>query len=304
MGRLPRAVVAVTLLLVTTPGLAHAETAPADVLTEAHHLGASVEALRAAMGKPEPDVEPLSVQDAQPREVWFQARAVWALADRLATGTIGDAAEAPTPPAAAIRPADVLDVVAAAHARLQPILALHGVPPPPAPDRAPAETTPSQVFERLVVVGQRLGVLLEHPPDAGDAFESASRSVILAARFLAGWDVDERIPPEPAAGPASWADVEAVLLRLLREVDAVARSHGHRTLSLSFVQGHRPLAALEVQLAALLEAELAFLVRVERGDTRTPPSWDPGDPPLAELHRRLLLLEEQLALIGRLSAGG
>lgn len=283
--------VVMTVLALVLPAAASAEVVPGDVLTEVRRLGKTLDALadRPIVGTPRIDVS-----GAQPREVWFQAREVWGLADRLALEQTGTLGEPPLLPGQSIRPADVRAVVLAAQARLDRVASARGVTPPPAEDPAPRTTTPTDVFAALLVEGERLVHLLASPPDAGDAWRSATRCVILAGRLLAAGGAERRIPEEGAPEALDGAALRSLLLSLIDRTAATVRARGHGVSDLRVKPDTVADAALMVQVITWVESELRYLVH-EQGGASGPDAWDPGAVDLGALAARLRVLDAQLS---------
>ena len=294
--RLITLTVVMTMFVLCLPAAASAEVVPGDVLTEVRRLGETIDALA------DRDVVAsarIDVASAQPREVWFQAREVWGLADRLALEQTGTLGEPPLLPAQDIRPADVRAVVLAAQARLDRVAAARGVTTPPIGDPAPRTTTPTDVFAALLVAGERLVSLLASPPDAGDAWRSATQCVILGGRLLAATGVERRIPDEGTPDALDGPALKSLLVSLIDRTAAAVRARGHRVSDLTLRPGTAPDAALVVQVITWVESELRFLV-LDQGGASGPDAWDPGVVELGELAARLTVLDAQLSQLGDL----
>jgi hypothetical protein len=158
---------------------------PGHCYARAQRLLAETALIRDEMGRTR-DPRPIpEVTDARPREVYFEAAATWAKADRLA-GEIGVATVrfAHVPPVLReLRPGDVLQLVDAVLGQLAAIkqrLQIAESATEPALDLA---RQPSDVLVILIQANRELSRMLERPFTPSDVYRIVSLASAYAARL-------------------------------------------------------------------------------------------------------------------------
>jgi hypothetical protein len=232
---------------------------PAQCHARARRVLAEVGLIRDEMGRSE-DTRPLpEITGAAPREVYFEALALWRKADRLAheVGGATRGAPPPTPALTAIVPGHVLGVIDAALLRLDDAkvrIGLGAGAPEPAIE---ADRQPADVLVTLVKANRELSRVLERPFTPSDVFQQVSLAAAYAARI--------------AQARGVWSPSPAAYERRRRPADCYERLEVCLSLAGSAIEraGHRSLhergAPSDVlpgdvfDLACLVVGELAFL---------------------------------------------
>jgi len=270
---------------------------PPDCYARARQLAAEVELIRHEMGRPAEPRAAVTVAGASPREVYFQALAVFRKADRLCQEITGDpvAAIPHVLPVAEIKPGHVLLVIEAALRELAEVkhgLGIKEAAEAPARD---ASKVPSDVFGALATANRQINLLLERPFRPTDVYQQVSLAVAYAARLT---DED---PPAPAAFERGKrpADVYARLTRCLDLVRGLVGKAGHpvieRAPDAGDAAGVSPSDVFD--LASLVLAEVAFLHAL-RQDPNPPYPFEgnaPGRKLPSHVDQLAGVLERQLA---------
>ena len=168
-----------------------AETVPGDVFARVEILSTDLDRLRRHVGAPLISRLDVTIRDATPNDVYYQALTLFAKSDRLSF-ELRRHQDSPPPPLAEKRPADVLKVVEAAHEAILGVtdnlgLARRSVQPITDPNK-----TPSDVFMALMRVNRQLNLLLDRQFGPSEVFMQVTYAVGIR-RQLAG-----RIDRSPA----------------------------------------------------------------------------------------------------------
>ncbi len=163
-----------------------ADITPGHVLARVNLLARLVEDVRWLMGRPRNELRTLHVQDARPREVYYQAQSLFLKANRLAAGTVGRAIELPPAPAATqLQPADVYRVVVAAQSQIQVLRAALGGRETYEADAADPAATPSDVYHRVLSVARQINALSDQPPNAAESLQTVNQAISELQQLLA-----------------------------------------------------------------------------------------------------------------------
>jgi hypothetical protein len=268
---------------------------PPDCYARARQLADEIELIRKELGRPTDPRPPISVRGASPREVWFQALAVFRKADRLCHEIANDptAAVPHAPPIDELRPGHVLQVIDATLRELGETRKALGITEEAAAPARDATKTPSDVLGVLANANRQINQLLERPFTPADVFQQVSFAIAYAARLT-------KAPP-----PA-----EPAFERYKRPADCFARLHGCLELARRIVsKAGRPVIeditrpdpdtirpADVYDMASLVLGEVAFLHALE--PDRNPPYPFEGNVPGRKLpahcYQLIGVLEQQL----------
>ena len=273
---------------------------PPDVYRLTLELHAELERVRAALKAEVVGPSLIQVREAAPREVYFQARALFDRANELCFDQARELTRAPGPPAATPRPADVYEVVQAALGRVRCVaraLDLQGGSDPQTRDET---KTPSDVFLSILRAKRQLNRLVESPLSEREAFQEVTLAVALLARLIAEEPGRPRIPLPPPLDPArGLGDAHAELIRCFERVRALAPRYGATALILesSASEGQAPTPADVHELAGLVVSELVHLhaQRPQLGPALLP--VDPGPKSPAQVYQRVQVLSLQLSAL-------
>jgi hypothetical protein len=260
------------------------EIKPGHVLARVELLNGEIELLRQEMGRPKDERAEISVSGAAPREVYFEALAVFRKADRFSFERIGSQGVLPHPPAAAeIQPTHVRTVVDAALSCVRAVKARMNVPETVSEPSVRGDAEPSDVLGALTGVSRQLNCLLDNPFVPDDVFQQVTLALGYAAPILS--------KVEPSARPGL-PDLE----RKKRPADVYRRLwDGYSTLrgvltalDLQCAElGDVPYSDDEIEpsdvydLASLLVSELVYL------HSQVPGATPPSAAEFYEVERRL-----------------
>lgn len=164
---------------------------PGHVLARVLVLEAEIDLVRAEMGRPTDARGHITISNAAPREVYFEALALFRKADRFSFERIGSQGALPHPPSPGdIAPADVRNVIDAALACLRAVKSRMNIPETAAEPAVVADTQPSDVFRAVARVSRQLNVLLDNPFVPDDVFQQVTLALGYAAPVLAKVSTD------------------------------------------------------------------------------------------------------------------
>ena len=191
---------------------------PSDVYAAAVRMRADVDNLRFHMGKPAADEHDFEVSNAQPREVYFIARAVYLTANEFATQMTGSWHSKEIPlDLRDIKPANVFEIVTAADRIITDVLKHQSLErktkSPPWADGK----TPSDVYMQLLGVSDQLNLMMDRPFTPSHVFREVTRATKYA-KHLIGIYEDHKYPREPDFEPGKIpGEVLCVDARLFRD---------------------------------------------------------------------------------------
>src|SRR5262245_46803073 len=138
------------------------EIEPPDCYARMELVLGEIELIRQEMGRPRDKKPDLNVTGAEPREVYFEALAMFRKADRLCFERTGGQAQLPhPPPPGEIRPGHVKQVIDAALVRLGQVKAKLGISDKTAEPARDAKKVPSDVLNAAARANRQLNQLLE-----------------------------------------------------------------------------------------------------------------------------------------------
>lgn len=235
---------------------------PGHVFARVQLLQAELDLVRAEMGRPTDERKPLTITGAAPREVYFEALALFRKADRFSFERIGSQGVLPHPPSPNdIQPADVRNVVDAALACVRAVKNRMNIPETASEPAVDTGKQPSDVFGAVSRTSRQLNLLLDNPFVPDDVFQQITLALGYAAPLLA--KVSTASAPvlpdyERKKRPAD------VYRRLWDNFDALREAFGSLDLACAKL-GDMPYGDDEVapsdvyDLASLLVSELVYL---------------------------------------------
>lgn len=170
---------------------------PADVLARVKLLSGEVDLIREALGKPKEHQSIISVSNAQPREVYFEAQALFQKANRLAYEVTGSHEEEPEIHSQQLKPAHVWQLVDSALKRVLLVKQHLKIQKKIQEQKEPNTVTPSNVFNAILQANQELNGLLYHRVAPSDVFQQLTLAVNDVANLLKYFNVSPRIPDAP-----------------------------------------------------------------------------------------------------------
>jgi len=264
-----------------------------------------IELIRLEMGRPRSEPAGIVVTNASSREVFFVARNMFAKANRLSFELTRDMAPTPEIPIGEILPLDVSVVVTAALMRLRQVKTKLDISQQSSEPPTLGVKTPSDVYISVFEADRQLDLLLDQPLGPSDVFQEVTLAVGYAARLLARFPGQSRIPEAPSFERHKVpAEVYRRLLGCFEHIRSVAQASGLEIMELH--TGDRGLSwvtsADNYELASILVAELAYFHSRLPGATPPRNVYYPGRKFPSDVYQRAGILENQLRNLSRLVA--
>lgn len=275
-------------------GDATGSATPADVLTTVELIRKNLEVIRLALGEDAAAAPILRVNNAQPAEVYSQARNL----EQLAFGFAFEKTRHYRSPSAMIEgevtPAEVQAIFDNALQAILSVNARLGVEPVNSVTAPAADTSRAEVFNAAVSAGDALNKLMKRETTPGDVFQTVSTATYLAAGLRDAIAPDSAIPAPPALIPETTsADVFARMQACFELVKELAKHRGMQTLDLDIA----PQALAKVtpddvrDLAFLIVEELHIIHQNTPGLSEPAQIYTPGEKRPAHVYQRVGLLE-------------
>ena len=203
---------------------------PADALARVHLLRANVDLLRKYMGRQKSSEPMLQVVSARPGEVYSQALNLELRANRLAFEQVRVVRNQSLAASAEPGPADVFQVIDSALNSI--LLVKHDMKIRSAIAEVvqPEQTTPTEVFNAVVVAGTEINNLLQDMTSPSDVFQLVTAATHIAASLHATIPGKRTLPAEPQFEPDKMPAQVFMRMRACFDMVAVlARSRGLST---------------------------------------------------------------------------
>ena len=217
---------------------APASLQPADVFVRVAVVRAELELIRLEMGKPRDGSEYLQVSNAVPREVFYQALALFGKSNRLCFEHTRTEATKPAMPTGQVQPQHVYRVVETALTQLGRVKEKLGIVetvPSPARD---ASKTPTDVFRSILAANKQLNLLLDRQYAPSDVYEQVTLAIGYTSRLLASFPGATRIPPGPGFERRKRpVDVHDRLYGCFELVRSIAQESGLQVATLTRAEG-------------------------------------------------------------------
>lgn len=277
---------------------------PADVLIRVEHVLEQLERIRIEMGKPKAGGEFLVVKEAEPREVYFQARSLCQKADRLSFELLRETEPLPDVPEGSIEPSHVAQVIDGVLKRINKV-ELSSPQSGESDEEEPAErkpaTTPTDVFLAIVRANRQINVLLDRKVAPSDVYQEVTLAMGYASNLLAVVPDAERNPDPPEFEPGKRpVDVFNRLVRCYEVLRKVGVRSGLTLLELSVPdqlgeKGSETVVPSDVfDIASLLVSELTYLHDQLAEKTMPKKPLYPGRKYPSHVYQRVGILEKQL----------
>ena len=270
---------------------------PPDVYVLTRLVRSELGLIRLEMGKPEYGRSPLSVKNAAPHEVFFQALTLFRKVDRLCFEQLREHVALPEAPQGDIRPAHVYAVLDTVLDRLRRLKSRLGIVEESKKPARDLTKTPTDVFRSIVEANRQLNVLMEKRFSPSDVYQQVTLAVGYASRLLARFPETTRIPAAPPFERRKRpADVYFRLVDCFGRIRKIAERSGIQLLELN-AEGaiSEDVAPSDVyDIASLLVSELAYLHSRIKGSQTPREVFHPGKKFPAHVYQRAGLLEAQL----------
>lgn len=259
---------------IALPASSHAATPqeinPADVLARVNFASKQLDLIRAKLDLPVVNEMSINIENAQPREVYFQALSAYRRASRF---TFEQLRIFHPDPIAEYQgnvvsklPYHVWLMVSRTSNQLSQIATELDISTSLSESEANKETTPSDVFSALIGINRQLDVMLKQPFSPSDVFQQVTLGIHYTAKLLSKYPLLERIPGPPAYIEGKRpSEVWLRLAECLKIIREIADSSDERLLTMKIEDfDSNAIRPGDVyQIASLVVAELAFLHSIE-----------------------------------------
>jgi hypothetical protein len=237
---------------------------PADVLARVTLLRANVDILRRYMGRSKPPPPLLQGTNARPGEVYSQALNLELRANRLVFEQVRVVRKETLAGRGEIRP---VDVFAVADSALRSILLVKQdmhIVTPVGEVVQPSSTTPTDVFNAVVVAGSEINNLLQRMTSPSDAFLLVTATTHTAATLHATIPGGGYLPEEPGFEPDKMPiDVLLRMRKCYEMASLIANARGLNPLQLKIMDD------LEANVTPNDVSDMAALLLEELQDMHT-----------------------------------
>lgn len=283
------------------PPIAQATITPSDVYQRVIIFTNNLKTISKALGKSHNDAQTLiTVKNAAPREVYFQAQALFDKSNRLAYEITGIYANPPKMTNTNLQPSDVYQLVNAAIDRLIPIGKRLNLTIILAQHRENERTkTPTDVYNAILHANRILSYLLYKQVQPADSYEQITLAINYTANLLRQFKIFTLIPNAPPLIPEKTAKdtVERLLNCIGILHDIAQKSHLHiLTLHMEQNKLHDLSAGDVYDISKVIVAEVRYLNTL-LPDFESIKSYYPGYKTASEVYQRSGILLKQLQLL-------
>lgn len=292
------------LMLAALTVTSQAEIKPAAVLTQLNAIELRINKIATHMGvKPNMCLR-VTISNASPREVYFQAKRLQSKVYRLHDEITQNLLLQPQkdfPKLETLQPSQVLEAVKDSNKRIVDILNHLQLTNQVNSDPANEKTTPSQVYNKLLLENQVVNQLLEKRALPADVYQVTTLSVYYAGEILNQMQVNDILLKLPAASTAAKTsrDIFEQQIEILTKIQQLGKALNLEMLSLKRNACGQPIDSNNTQeLAYLILSELSYLAEKLSVKTSTIRSYYPGKKyPLDVFNRNQLLSKQVDAMI-------
>ena len=276
---------------------------PAAIYVSVRWIQSELELVRVEMGKPKNTQPRIALKNAAPREVYFQAQALFRKANRLSFEQTRERATEPLAPKGLIAPADVLDVVQAALSRVRHVKNRLMVKESIKEVEHDSKSTFTAIYRAIVDASRQVNLMLDRRFSPSDVFQEVTLAVGYSARLLSRFPESTRLPNAPPFERGKQPrDVYRRLTSCFQSIQTIASRSGLDVLSLetSEIDLEHVSPSDVYDIAALVVSELDYLH--SRFEGLEPPRkvFYPGRKFPAHVYQRVGILEKQLEDLRRL----
>lgn len=204
-------------------GTGDAGVTPRQVYQEAQQLRAEVERIRRYLGVRSPRARSYRLEDAVPRQNFYQAQTLFRKCNQLAQEIAGVSREHPTPaPDRELTSADVLSMLQAARGQLAHVNQELGIEEALAPPKPERNRNASDVMREIIEAGYTLNELVREGADWPDIYDRVLQMVFYTAGVLPEGQRYPALPPYECCKMPE--DVYQSLVQSLADLERVADS--------------------------------------------------------------------------------
>ena len=252
---------------------------PAEVLARVRVIQAELEQIRFEMGKPPFSFKSISVKDAQPRQVLFQATSMFSNTGRLYFEISGR--QPPTLRSRItknVRPGHAWMAANDTYWMLVELRKLLELPTAPVEQPQPPETSPTDVLEAVIETNRMLHALTNSGPTSEEVLHRVMLAEEAVSRLLATFPGAATRTPGRLQRGKTPADVYVALYNSLETLTKIAAQYDFETIqpgtsaiSLSKEERANLSPARVYDLATLVSSELIYLYATQSDDVVTAP---------------------------------
>lgn len=235
---------------------------PADVLARAKLFSKELNLIRQALGKPSEKQNFISVSNASPREVYFEAEALFQKTNQLAYEITGGSESAPRNRSNDIVPADVYSVVDASLKRILLVKKELGITKKIIETKEASNTTPSDVFNSILNSNQELSGLLYQKISPTDVYSQITQAISYSAHLINQANASPLIPnPSQFSANKKPSDVYKRLIKCIQTLQVIAEKSNIRMLHIKvndFSQ-YQATASNAYDISKIIVAETKYL---------------------------------------------
>ncbi len=286
----------------TSAPVNNSQTTPPEVLVAVLQVGDQIETLRKYMGQPR--ITPLSVtvSNASPFDVYFQAKTLFTKSNRLLFEIKRESLDPPVTPKKNIQPADVLFLVGKSADILQNIADFLGVRLNLKHYTIDAGKTPSDVFMAITTLNRQLNQLLTRRFSPSDVFEEVTLAIGYSEILLNRFPGTRPIPsPPPFVAFKTPSDVYFRLEKCTNIISSIYHRAHLPTLTFQGKQAQPGVISPSdvYDIASLIVSRLAYLHRAENIIRQPMDPFYPGLKFPSHVFQQAGILEKQLIQLSR-----
>jgi len=263
----------------------------------------SYDQLSLYMGVQEPDPLHITITNASPHDVYFQARTLTIKANRLSFELIREQNDPPVLPGGTIRPAEVKAMITIkamitkAGAAISDINREFNILKTYPPEKLQKNITPSDVFMAIMAVNRHLNALLEKRFAAEEVYQVVTLAISYAANLLAEHSGAVRIPKKPAyIINKKPLDVYYRLYKCLQLIIQIYKIENFNILEIdiSAIQERNIIPSDVFDMASLVVARLDYLHKKKHIHRVARKAYFPGRKFPSDVYQQTAILEQQL----------
>ncbi|MCF6775344.1 hypothetical protein L3V83_02035 [Thiotrichales bacterium 19X7-9] len=207
---------------------------PSNVLAQVNMINAKLELIRQAIGKPAILPPSYQVKNASPREVYFEAQALFDKSNRLAYEVTGIYIHTPIIKYQKnLQPKDVLKIVNQAFSCIKLVSQALAIDSSSISKPTIKPATPTDVFNRMIFVNAVLDHLLYQKTSPADVYEQVTLSIEYVNELLKHFNVTTKVTKPQFISNKTPKDVFLGLINCLKIIKQLALSAHIQMISIN-----------------------------------------------------------------------
>ena len=270
---------------------------PSDVLARVKLCREEIDLIRLEMGQSAQPFEAFAVNNAAPREVFFQALSLFRKANRLSYELTGMKANEPKVPERHIYPADVWKVVDSALKRILLSKKALAIRKTAVEKHQESSKQPSDVYRSIVQANRQINSLLEKRFSPSDVFQRVTLAINYTSNLLDRYPELELVTLEQKfVRRKRPVDVYHLLVECFELINAIAKKADLKMLSLPSdeTKATTKTPSDVYDMASLLISELDYLHKQLPNSPDIRKSYYPGSKLPSHVFQRASLLKDLL----------